>query len=571
MDFALTQLYRNIYNDISILRDACGIYFAIHPSGQRSFGDFAKGLDLVLLADHHPGPVCTWVWSSTEKMLVVSHEPDVEDDTEHSREDDTVLSILWGFYRSVVIEYSMEELSQYPFWAAKVIMCTSDSPIIDSSVSLGRSFFNLIRDRLAEGGIMGTYKGCLPFLGASLWYNFSHVEGIVRQYVVSSYPRVLSVHSFMQSKEEETAISKRTRSASIVVEPEIVDSSINSASNILSMESLSGAATRGALVLLSHPFLLLSVRQVTNAPLTMVASSASAPSSVAGIIALPFGLGYANGISSSVIMRALYDSWFVRALNIYATQGISGFFNGIRGALGAAFLPISSMLLLGITEMVTYRRMSSSTDMRHSASIVHDIVVNEGGYLALLKYGALTAYQILPGFFSFTVARSALWFIFGTSDERMKQYSRRDTLLRSFWGSPDSLANREKERPFTIGLGGQGHNPWPPVSEKSKKASKMDGLDKLAPPVPELKKKRGSVAPSSPKSNPLSDSLKNAESSKTKKDQLDGIKLSSPSRSKVSDFPITSDSGVPSVGGQEEGVKKTGKEPRSELNRVPSS
>lgn len=93
--------------------------------------------------------------------------------------------------RGVVLEFIVEEVSQYPFWSTKVIaLLTSASPgVKPSAASIISSAFKIYfeRLRLGSGKIIAFYEGIVPYLGAAVIWNFGHLETEIHKY-----------HSFMR-------------------------------------------------------------------------------------------------------------------------------------------------------------------------------------------------------------------------------------------------------------------------------------------------------------------------------------------------------------------------------------
>ena len=108
------------------------------------------------------------------------------------------INLLWEFYKSVVFEFCCEELSQYPFWAAKVLICTN-SVYIHKDSSLLIEFPKLIQNRFKEQGFWGNVQGCLPFFAAASIKNYSHVERIFKEFLglltarMPSIPETISI------------------------------------------------------------------------------------------------------------------------------------------------------------------------------------------------------------------------------------------------------------------------------------------------------------------------------------------------------------------------------------------
>ena len=95
--------------------------------------------------------------------------------------------------RGIVLEFIVEEVSQYPFWSTKVmsLLTTTSSTCIakPSAASIISSAFKIYfeRLRLGSGKIIAFYEGIAPYLGAAVIWNFGHLETEIHKY-----------HSFMR-------------------------------------------------------------------------------------------------------------------------------------------------------------------------------------------------------------------------------------------------------------------------------------------------------------------------------------------------------------------------------------
>lgn len=81
-------------------------------------------------------------------------------------------------------QFLAEELSQYPFWAAKVALATADT----STLAVGplgpfAALWGLLSTRFQAGGLLALYHGCVPYAVAAYMYHIDHVEVLMRRYV----------------------------------------------------------------------------------------------------------------------------------------------------------------------------------------------------------------------------------------------------------------------------------------------------------------------------------------------------------------------------------------------------
>jgi len=79
-------------------------------------------------------------------------------------------------------QFLAEELSQYPFWAAKVALATADT----STLAVGplgpfAALWGLLSARFQAGGLLALYHGCVPYAVAAYMYHIDHVEVLMRR------------------------------------------------------------------------------------------------------------------------------------------------------------------------------------------------------------------------------------------------------------------------------------------------------------------------------------------------------------------------------------------------------
>jgi hypothetical protein len=58
MDFALVQLYRNVYSDVSLLTDSCDAYLQVRKPSERTLAEFSAGVqDIMNMEAANPYPL----------------------------------------------------------------------------------------------------------------------------------------------------------------------------------------------------------------------------------------------------------------------------------------------------------------------------------------------------------------------------------------------------------------------------------------------------------------------------------------------------------------------------------
>eukprot|EP00596_Hydrurales_sp_CCMP1899_P000700 CAMPEP_0119053284 /NCGR_PEP_ID=MMETSP1177-20130426/74338_1 /TAXON_ID=2985 /ORGANISM="Ochromonas sp, Strain CCMP1899" /LENGTH=519 /DNA_ID=CAMNT_0007033207 /DNA_START=887 /DNA_END=2443 /DNA_ORIENTATION=+ len=113
-------------------------------------------------------------------------------------------------------------------------------------------------------------------------------------------------------------------------------------------------------------------------------------------------------------------NWFYSYVDVVRRRGFGGLYSGIRAALGFTIVPFSLSLLFGVPETLIYRCMLDEGVVPpggHSIGIMSALttvvvahkVLTQEGIGSMLRYGKLSAYQIVPGFFTFLCARTLVW------------------------------------------------------------------------------------------------------------------------------------------------------------------
>ena len=330
-----------------------------------------------------------------------------------------VRGLLWDFYRSVILEFTCDELSQFFFWAAKARLCANPfAPL--TAAGLAAEFYADVTGRVRKYGAIGCLRGSAPFVAAAFVHNFHHFEDLVKYYLSAVLPL---------RDVEETGLKRADRSEI----PHLEDIHVYT--------YLNGLLLRASTRIFAHPLLLMAVRQVCDHGTT------------------PFPVpGNSRGLT-----WARDKTWMMNAWEYYYEEGnISCFFRGLRSSLTSALVPISPFMMLGLAEIVLYRRILGHTGSGEplalsggsgrggasvgtpSASIIHDIITKEGGYSSLLRYGYLTCLQLIPGFLSFVGFRGTLWFIFGSTKQRQRQRQWRLKRLKEFWGAQRTLNDNNR-------------------------------------------------------------------------------------------------------------------------------
>lgn len=154
MDICLTHSFRLVFNDIILIYDVISISFTIAPrknngpSANQSDGhiysitSLAKSLAILINTESNEK-------TSVNSSSHIDNKPNAKSlrnnikklNSNSNLADLNENDLFWGdllreFLQTVVLKFSLEELSQYPFWAAKVIVICQDNNS-DGRASIG--------------------------------------------------------------------------------------------------------------------------------------------------------------------------------------------------------------------------------------------------------------------------------------------------------------------------------------------------------------------------------------------------------------------------------------------------
>jgi hypothetical protein len=181
MDFTLTQTYRKIYHDIVLIHDVIK-YCQRRKLTGNFVNNFADGLAVLMSVEcNEPDTI----------PLPLLSAPTIE--TEQERKQ-IQWEVFVEFIHSIVLQFSLEELSQFPFWSAKIATAIANDSITTTDVAKGmptldlylysmRSLISKPLSTLLNNGPWALYEGCLPFLSAAVVYNFAQLQTSVQRFM----------------------------------------------------------------------------------------------------------------------------------------------------------------------------------------------------------------------------------------------------------------------------------------------------------------------------------------------------------------------------------------------------
>ena len=185
MDFYITKVFRSICDDVQMLIDVYQITPEVRPDGRPFLECFTEGLAAVV--EKESTEIVPTLHSSDSLAA-----PRIDYANNKTSNNELLWQMSWEFVHSIILQFCAEELSQYPFWAAKVALSTTDINAWHLEQSVFSAFWKLLSRKFESGGFFALYHGCVPYVVAAYFYNIAHVELLFRKFfviVVSSIPR----------------------------------------------------------------------------------------------------------------------------------------------------------------------------------------------------------------------------------------------------------------------------------------------------------------------------------------------------------------------------------------------
>jgi hypothetical protein len=173
MDASLIQMYRLVLDDCVLLYDV----FNITTHSIRGLPSMREYADAVAAVIHVESQM-----KKTQLGLEADGNDSVQSTIMSNREfaaQRQPINIIWEYVHGVLMPFVVEELSQYPFWAAKAYILTDDSLLdavkdvpfsaIFSSHSLASRFFSRIVNKFAEHGLLSLFEGSLSYMAVGTY------------------------------------------------------------------------------------------------------------------------------------------------------------------------------------------------------------------------------------------------------------------------------------------------------------------------------------------------------------------------------------------------------------------
>jgi hypothetical protein len=105
LDFSITQSYRLLANDLLMMGDAYAFYVKYKKTG-RTLNEYLKVLKNLMDVESEN-------FEEIKNIGKMSYG-----------EDQELSTIIWDYFHDVVMKHVLDDISQYPFWAAKIAVTT---------------------------------------------------------------------------------------------------------------------------------------------------------------------------------------------------------------------------------------------------------------------------------------------------------------------------------------------------------------------------------------------------------------------------------------------------------------
>ena len=165
LDFSVTQWYRLIYSDLSLICDA---YYLVYVTASRrarraltlrEFGEVLMNLMEV--------EACNFEDISTDKLSDVYQDRN------------SIAPIVFDYLNDVVVKHLLDDLSQYPFFLVKVGLTMNYNPSSAISLLFGttlmKSLFSKMLDIYKQRGLFALFEGSVPYAIASMICNYRYL------------------------------------------------------------------------------------------------------------------------------------------------------------------------------------------------------------------------------------------------------------------------------------------------------------------------------------------------------------------------------------------------------------
>lgn len=151
LDFSITQVYRLITNDLLMMWDAWVLYKKYKKTG-RSIKEYSEVYRFALFCRCHS---CFQVLANLMDVESENFEEIKLRSKLGNADNAHVTVIIWDFLHEIIIKHFIDDVSQYPFWMAKVAITTEPQAFGMAAV---HKCLDYLRNTVAVKGVFGLYE-----------------------------------------------------------------------------------------------------------------------------------------------------------------------------------------------------------------------------------------------------------------------------------------------------------------------------------------------------------------------------------------------------------------------------
>lgn len=450
MHFSFTSIYRSLYEDCLILWDT----FVIFKSSRNvtDISDFRDGLQVLMY------------YAETDKIHIKKNS------LLNAEDRITLPILLWVFFHSVILEFCIDELSQFPFWIAKTNLTMNPIPNTTYLTNIA-----LLFHKAFTVSPMQIVEGSIPYLVLAFTRNYSKMDKPISLFV-EALLKYLKPSASTDSNDhfnvtdngsqERVSVNKQQQPKHNLTSSKGSNVEAPSPSPKHSRIPSSGAVAPGNTV--AKDVLFFRHSYLKTVATRILQSLLSHPS---------LGLLVRMTCDSSLSGKTLVKS----VIEVFRSEGLQGFYAGLSASLVLSLTPVPLPLLCGLAETILYghilqrsasRRaavsllaatrteinpltndesaaasgpdsssltMAAWTGMRQSVLELvasgRSILFGSGRLLGL--YGVLSCAHVVPGFLIFCAVRAVSAVVLGPSPLRISQFAARRKLLLQHWQDRD--------------------------------------------------------------------------------------------------------------------------------------
>jgi len=181
LDFFVTHFYRLVVHDMVLMSDVYWFYTQKRKEG-RSLQEFSEILANLLEIESQ-----NFDEINTAKLSI--------------GEGEGMLLIIWDYFHDVIIKHLLDDASQFPFWASKVIV--TSQPIKFGAPAV-RAYWACLKNIYHTRGVRGMFQGSLPYMVASCYDNYRFLTKVTIAFISNVFSKIPQPGSSRSIEDEAT-------------------------------------------------------------------------------------------------------------------------------------------------------------------------------------------------------------------------------------------------------------------------------------------------------------------------------------------------------------------------------